>query len=108
MFADCDPATFESAVNESKCKNAMDAEIESIEKNDTWERTDLPKGHKTIGVKWFYKTKLKDNEEADRYKARLVTKGYKQEYGVDYAEVSAPIARHDTIRLVIPIATQNS
>jgi len=39
----------------------MDAEIESIEKNDTWELTDLPKGYKTIGVKWVYKTKLKDN-----------------------------------------------
>ena len=107
-FADCDSTIFESAVKEAKWKKAMDAEIESIEKNDTWELTDLPKGHKTIGVKWAYKTKLKDNGEVDKYKARLVAKGYKQEYGVDYTEVFAPIGRHDTIRLVIAIATQNS
>ena len=75
----------------------MDAEIESIEKNDTWELTDLPKGYKTIGVKWVYKTKLKDNGKVDKYKARLVAKGYKQKFGVDYLEVFALVARHDII-----------
>ncbi|RVW90346.1 Retrovirus-related Pol polyprotein from transposon TNT 1-94 [Vitis vinifera] len=56
----------------------------------------------------FYKTKLKENGEVDKYKARLVAKGYKQEFGVDYKEVFAPVARHDTIRLVIALAAQNS
>ncbi|KAE8690159.1 Detected protein of unknown function [Hibiscus syriacus] len=55
---------------------AMDEEISSIERNDTWELTELPKGHKKIGVKWVYKTKLKENGEVDRYKACLVVKGY--------------------------------
>ena len=86
----------------------MDIEIAAIDKNDTWELSDLPKGHKTIGVKWFYKTKLKENGEVDKYKARLVAKGYKQEFGVDYKEVFALVARHDTIRLVIAMAAQNS
>jgi len=86
----------------------MDAEMEAIERNDTWELTDPPKGHKIIGVKWIYKTKLKNNGEMDKYKARLVAKGYKQEYGIDYLEVFAPVARHDTIRLVIALAAQNS
>ena len=43
----------------------MDAEIAAIERNDTWELSELPKGHKTIGVKWIYKTKLKENGEQD-------------------------------------------
>ena len=86
----------------------MDAEMEAIERNDTWELTDLPKGHKTIGVKWVYKTKLKNNGEIDRYKEKLVAKGYKQEYGIDYLEVFAPVGRHDIIRLVIALAAQNS
>lgn len=51
---------------------------------------------------------LKENGEVDKYKARLVAKGYKQEFGVDYKEVFAPVARHDTIRLVIALAAQNS
>ncbi|KAA0037748.1 retrovirus-related Pol polyprotein from transposon TNT 1-94 [Cucumis melo var. makuwa] len=86
----------------------MDEEIEAIEQNNTWELIDLPKGHKTIGVKWVYKTKLKENGEVDKYKACLVAKGYKQEFGIDYKEVFAPVARHDTIRLVVSLAVQNS
>ena len=68
----------------------------------------LPKGQKTISVKWVFKTKLNKSGEVDKYKARLVVKGYKQQYGVDYTEVFSPVARHDTIRLVIALAAQNS
>ena len=78
LFADCDPTTFESAVKEEKWQKAMDDEINSIEKNDTWELCDLPKGHKTIGVKWVFKTKLNKYGGVDKYKTRLVAKGYKQ------------------------------
>lgn len=56
----------------------------------------------------MYKTKLKENGEVNKCKARLVAKGYKQEYNVDCKEGFAPITRHDTIRLVISIAAQNS
>jgi len=71
----------------------MDAEIQAIEKNETWELTDLPEGQKIIGVKWIYKTKLNEKGEIDKFKARLVMKGYNQEYGVDYQEIFAPVAR---------------
>ncbi|CAL2242013.1 unnamed protein product [Prunus armeniaca] len=107
LFADSDPVLFEDAINNIKWRKAMDAEIEAIEKNDTWELTDLPAEEKTIGVKWIFKTKLNEKGEVDKYKARLVAKGYKQEYGVDYAEVFAPVARLDTIRLVVSLAAQN-
>ncbi|CAL5368351.1 unnamed protein product [Camellia sinensis] len=86
----------------------MDEEIAAIEKNNTWELTDLPKGQKSIGVKWVYKTKLNQGGEVDKYKARLVVKGYKQEFGIDYKEVFAPVTRHDTIRLVLALAAKNS
>ncbi|KAK9941415.1 hypothetical protein M0R45_018018 [Rubus argutus] len=108
LFADCDPVVFEDAVKDKKWQKAMDAEIKSIEKNDTWELINLPKGEKTIGVKWVYKTKLNEKGEVEKYKARLVAKGYKQEYGVDYKEVFAPVARMDTVRLIISMAAQNS
>lgn len=108
LFADSEPLTFKEAVKHTKWQQAMDAEIKSIEKNDTWELVDLPKGHKTIGVKWVYKTKLNEKGEVDKHKARLVAKGYKQEYGVDYEEVFAPVARQETIRSVISLAALNS
>ncbi|GKV22816.1 hypothetical protein SLEP1_g32638 [Rubroshorea leprosula] len=108
LYVDYDPLTYEEAVKEEKWQKAMVEEIGSIERNQTWELTDLPEGHKTIGVKWIYKTKLKENEAVDKFKARLVAKGYKQEFGIDYQEVFAPVARMDTIRLVIALTAQNS
>lgn len=82
----------------------MDVEIDAIVRNKTWELVDLPNGEKTVGVKWIYKTKLNESGKVDKLKARLVAKGYTQEYGIDYSEVFAPVARLDTIRLVIAVA----
>jgi len=102
------PISFEEAVKSEKWRNAMMKEMESIEKNMTWELTDLPKGVKPIGVKWIFKNKFKETGEIDKFKARLVAKGYVQQYGVDYTEVFAPVARLDTIRLILAIAAQYS
>lgn len=55
----------------------------------------------------MYKTKLNELGEVDKYKAMLVVKGYAQEYGVDYTEVFAPVARMDTVRMIIAVAAQN-
>ena len=106
LFTDSDPTTYDDAVRSEKWRLAMNQEIEAIERNNTWELTDLPSGGKTIGVKWIFKTKLNENGEVDKYKARLVAKGYNQQYGVDYVEVFAPVARLETIRIVISLAAQ--
>ena len=84
----------------------MDSEINSTEKNQTWKLTDLPAGAKTIGVKWIYKTKLNELGEVDKYKARLVAKGYSQQQGVDFTEIYAPVARMDTVRMIVALAAQ--
>ncbi|KAG7544127.1 GAG-pre-integrase domain [Arabidopsis thaliana x Arabidopsis arenosa] len=107
MFAAiADPLTFKEANEEEKWIKAMNAELESIEKNGTWFLMELPKGAKKIGVKWVYKTKLNEKGEVDKYKARLVAKGYAQREGVDYNEVFAPVARWDTIRMILALAAQ--
>lgn len=66
------------------------------------------RGAKTIGVKWIYKTKLNQPGEIEKYKARLVAKGYAQQQGVDYDEVYAPVARIDTVHMIIALAAQRS
>lgn len=101
-----DPTSFQEASSHLKWKQAMDAEIVSIERNQTWSLTALPDEAKAIGVKWIYKTKLNELGEVDKLKARLVVKGYAQEYGVDYTEVFAPVARMDTVRMIIAVAAQ--
>lgn len=86
----------------------MTKEIAAIEKNHTWEFTVLPDGVKPIGVKWVFKTKLDADGQVEKYKARLVEKGYAQKHGIDYTEVFAPVARLDTIRVILAIVAQFS
>ncbi|KAJ6883706.1 hypothetical protein NC652_030829 [Populus alba x Populus x berolinensis] len=107
FFADSDPLSFDEAITEEKWIEAMDEEIHAIEKNDTWKLTYLPENKKAIGVKWVYKTKKNAKGEVQRYKARLMAKGYKQREGIDYGEVFAPEARLKTIRLMISLAAQH-
>jgi hypothetical protein len=82
-----DPSTYEEAMKMKVWREAMKAEIEAIQKNDTWELTVLPAGCKSIGVKWVYKTKYNEKGDIDKYKARLVAKGYTQRHGIDFNEV---------------------
>ena len=86
----------------------MDEEIKVIVKNDTWELTTLSKGHKSIGLKWVYKTKRNAKGEIEMHKARLVAKGYSQNAGMDYDEVFAPLARLETIRLIISLVVKKN
>lgn len=101
-----DPINFHDAAREEKWKNAMKLEIQSIEKNQTWELVKLPPHAKKIGVKWVYKKKLNEEGKIEKYKARLVMKGYAQTAGVDYTEVFALVARWDTIRSLLVLAAQ--
>ncbi|GKV41340.1 hypothetical protein SLEP1_g48885 [Rubroshorea leprosula] len=107
LFADIEPINFNEAAKDEKWRKAMDEEMNAIKKNDTWELVTLPQGHAAIGVKWVFKEKKNSKGEVERYKARLMAKGYKQQHGIDYEEVFAPVARLETIRLIISLATQN-
>ncbi|GAU30980.1 hypothetical protein TSUD_104940 [Trifolium subterraneum] len=104
---EAEPVNFEDAVKNEKWLSAMNEEIESIERNNTWELVDLPHGKKAIGVKWVYKVKLNPKGEITRHKARLVVKSFLQKEGIDFNEVFAPVARMETIRLVTAMAHYN-
>jgi len=54
----------------------MDAEIKALEPNNTWTLTSLPPGKKPIGCKWVYRVKYKSDGSVERYKARLIAKGF--------------------------------
>ncbi|XP_022853192.1 uncharacterized protein LOC111374707 [Olea europaea var. sylvestris] len=102
----CEPAGHEEALKDLKWKKAMEEEMSMIHKNRTWELVNKPEGRKVIGVKWVYKTKLNADNSINKHKARLVIKGYAQIFSVDYSDTLAPIARLDTIRMLLTLAAQ--
>ena len=65
---------------------------------------DLQPGCKPLGYKWIFKKKLKVDGSIDKYKARLVVKGYKKREGVDYFDTYSPVTRITSIRMLVAIA----
>ena len=99
-----EPWDFESAREEKVWRDACEEEIKSIVKNNTWELVDLPAGAKPIGLKWIFKIKRNADGSINKYKSRLVAKGYIQRHGIDFEEVFAPVARIETVRFIIALA----
>ena len=58
-----------------------------------WDLVELPHGKNAVGCKWVFTIKLKANGSIDRYKAKLVAKGFTQTYGIDFQETFAPVAK---------------
>ncbi|KAK2352556.1 putative mitochondrial protein [Trifolium repens] len=105
FMADCEPINWQDAIANPKWHNAMQEEINSIEKNRTWKLVELPDHKKAISVKWIFKLKTNLDGSIAKHKARLVARGFLQQQGIDYTEVYAPVARMETIRLVVAITS---
>ena len=69
----------------------MQEEIEALHKNKTCELVPLPCGRKAIGNKWTYKIKRDNNDQVERYHARLVVKGFTQKEGIDFNEIFSSV-----------------
>jgi hypothetical protein len=104
LFVDIEPLSYTSAAKSEVWRNAMQEEIQSIDKNNTWQLVSLPTDKKSIAVKWVYKVKHNADGSIAKHKARLVAKGFLQQEGVDYTEIFAPVARLETMRLVVAVA----
>ena len=102
-----EPRKFKEVVTSPEApfwKEAINSEVESILSNHTWKLVDLPPGNKPLQCKWIFKRKMKADGDIDKYKARLVVKGYKQREGLDYFDTYSPITRITSIRMLISIA----
>ena len=110
IAADNVPTTYNEAVKSSeaqKWREAMNDEMQSLLKNQTWKLADLPKGKKAIGCKWIFAKKEGFPDKSNvRYKARLVAKGYAQKEGIDYNEVFSPVVKHTSIRVLLALVAQ--
>jgi len=108
LLATYEPASVEEALEEECWRKAMEAELQSIEENNTWMLSDLPKNHQAIGLKWVFKLKRDPDGSIVKYKARLVAKGYAPKEGVDYEEVFAPVARMETVKVLLALAAHGN
>ncbi|RVW20273.1 Retrovirus-related Pol polyprotein from transposon RE1 [Vitis vinifera] len=92
------------ALTDPRWKAVMNEEMKSLQKNETWELIECPPGKKPVGCRWIYTMKYKADGSIERFKARLVAKGYTQTYGIDYTETFAPVAKINTIRILLSLA----
>ncbi len=102
-----EPATFKEAMeseHRAEWLQAMNEEVSSLLQQRTWEYVPIPPGVKPIPVKWVFKVKRDGQGNLERFKARVVAKGFKQQEGIDYDEVFAPVTKYTTFRTVMAIA----
>jgi Reverse transcriptase (RNA-dependent DNA polymerase) len=84
--------------------NAVKEELKALEKNKIWVIVPLPKEKRPIGCKWVYKIKYHSDGTIKCYKVRLVAKGYTQIYRIDYEKTFAPVAKMNTVKILLSIA----
>jgi hypothetical protein len=96
-----EPRDVGHALSNSIWVNAMHEELENFEGNQVWTLVDPPRDVNVIGTKWVFKNKHRGDGEVVRNKAHLVAQGYSQVKGLDFGETFAPVARLETIRILL-------
>ncbi|GJV99464.1 retrovirus-related pol polyprotein from transposon TNT 1-94 [Tanacetum coccineum] len=102
-----EPKNVNEALKDESWVIAMQEELNQFVANDVWELVPLPICQSVIGTKWVFRNKLDENGIVSRNKARLVAQGYNQQEGIDYDETYAPVARLESIRILLAIACAN-
>ena len=97
------PNSLSEALSKREWRLVMEAEMDALQKNKTWELVDLPSRKKPMGYKWVFAVKFKVDGSLEWYKARLVAKGYTKTYGVDYQETFALVAKMNIVKMLLPL-----
>jgi hypothetical protein len=99
-----EPTTVTAALTDSRWREAISSELTALMRHNTWQLVPPPTDCNIIGCKWVFRVKRHANGSVDRFKARLVSKGFNQQPGLDYKETFNPVVKSVTIRTVLTIA----
>ncbi|GJZ44208.1 putative ribonuclease H-like domain-containing protein [Tanacetum coccineum] len=105
FLSQIEPTSIAKALSDSSWVEAMQEELLQFKLQQVWILVDLPSGKRAIGTKWVFRNKKDERGIVIRNKARLVAQGHRQEEGIDYEEVFAPVARIEAIRLFLAYAS---
>ncbi|GJR02989.1 putative ribonuclease H-like domain-containing protein [Tanacetum coccineum] len=105
FLSQTEPRKVSEALEDESWVEATQEELLQFKLQQVWVLVDLPNGAKVIGTKWVYRNKKDERGVVVRNKARLVAQGHRQEEGIDYDEVFAPVARLEAIRLFLAFAS---
>ena len=100
-----EPKKIDEALQDADWVNSMHEELHQFVRNDVWELVPRTKDVNVIGTKWIFKNKSDEHGIVIRNKSRLVAQGYTQVEGVDFDETFAPVARLESIRILLAIAS---
>ncbi|KAH9705964.1 hypothetical protein KPL70_012065 [Citrus sinensis] len=104
FISQIEPKSFADAENDESWIMAMQEELNQFERNNVWELVPNPEHQSIIGTKWVFRNKMDEFGVVVRNKARLVAQGYNQEEGIDFDETFAPVARLESIRMLLAYA----
>ncbi|GJU82955.1 putative ribonuclease H-like domain-containing protein [Tanacetum coccineum] len=105
FLSQIEPTSIAKALSDSSWVEAMQEELLQFKLQQVWKLVDLPNGKRAIRTKWVFRNKKDERGIVIRNKARLVAQGHRQEEGIDYKEVFAPVARIEAIRLFLAYAS---
>jgi hypothetical protein len=94
----------EDALRDSDWVLAMQEELNNFTRNEVWHLVPRP-NQNVVGTKWAFRNKQDEHGVVTRNKAGLVAKGYSQVEGLDFGETYAPVARLESIRILLAYAT---
>ncbi|KAH9780087.1 Integrase catalytic domain-containing protein [Citrus sinensis] len=104
FISQIEPKSFEDAENDESWIMAMQEELNQFERNNVWELVPKPEHQSIIGTKWVFRNKMDESGVVVRNKARLVAQGYNQEEGIAFDKTFAPVARLESIRMLLAYA----
>ena len=102
-----EPNTYKEAIEcneQDQWRQSMKEELNNLVKNQTWNIVERPKYKNVVGCKWVYRLKKGPDGNINKYKSRLVAKGYSQRFGEDFNETYAPVGTYTTIRCLLALS----